>query len=92
MAFFASPGDTCKRKREWTQGQLNLGVYLKIVEKKSYLKAAFASEMPLTTPKDYVSRLKDESTVRQLCSRAYLFRKRCVWEVELHYSQELKLN
>jgi len=57
MAFFASPGD--KRKREWTQGQLNLGVYLRVVEKMSYLKAA---RMPVTTLKNYVGRLKDEST------------------------------
>jgi len=47
MAYFASPGD--KRKREWTQGQLNLRVYLRIVEKMSYLKAATASGMPVTT-------------------------------------------
>ena len=57
MAFFASPGD--KRKREWTQGQLNLGVYLRVVEKKSYFKAA---RLPVTTLKNYVGRLKDEST------------------------------
>jgi len=57
MAYFASPGD--KRKREWTQGQLNLGVYLRVVEKRSYLKAA---RMPVTTLKNYVGRLKDEST------------------------------
>ena len=61
MAFFVSSGD--KRKRQdWTQDQLNLGVYLKLVEKKTYKKAATASGMPLSTLKDYVGRLKDVST------------------------------
>ena len=39
-----------------------MGVYLEIVEKKSYLKAATASGMPLTTLKNNVGRLKDEPT------------------------------